>query len=127
MINKTQKQILLSQGWTIEETIDGVVLNFNGNWNAKDVKHRDFFRKANFLGITKLWMEEDEDLLETISRYRNQYGYGDRFINNILDEDDCILDLRRNDVSYTEIIDGLIEYDEVLEKLFNKLDERIEN
>lgn len=123
MINKAQQEIALKQGWTIEHTPDGLVLNFDGSYGRNIVEQRNFFRKANYWGITKLWVEDDEtNLLDTIARYRRQYGYGERFINSVLDEDDCVIDLRDDGVGYREMVLGLEEYDRILEELFNGLD-----
>lgn len=124
MINKEEKKIILKQGWGIEETEDGLVLNFNGRYGDTNVEQRDFFGIANYIGITKLWVEEDDkSILDTIARYRRDYGYGERFINSILDEDDCVVrDLRDYGIGYREMVLGLEEFDVVLEELFNGLD-----
>lgn len=115
MINKNQIKVALKKGWTVEETEDGLVLNYSvGN----------LFEIFNYYGLTKLWLEEDENLLDTICRYRRQYGYGETFINKMLDEDICVVeDLRRDGVSYRDMVLGLEEYDAILEDLFVGLDE----
>ena len=124
MINKEEKKIILEQGWGIEETVDGLVLNFNGRYGNSKVEQGNFFGIANHIGITKLWVEEeDKSVLDTIARYRRNYGYGDRFINSILDEDGCVvMDLRDYGIGYREMVLGLEEFDTVLEELFNGLD-----
>lgn len=128
MINEKQKQIAMEQGWTIEESIDGIVLVLNGD--LRHTKNVDFFRRASYIGVTRLWMEEEDgdNLVETICRYRRTYGYGDAFINNILDEDECqnVIQLREYKINYIDILDGLVEYDNKIDELFQAVTELID-
>ena len=128
MINEKQKRIAMEQGWTIEESIDGIVLVLNGD--LRHTKNVEFFRIASYIGVTRLWMEEEDgyNLVETICRYRRTYGYGDAFINNILDEDECqnVIQLREYKINYIDILDGLVEYDNKIDELFQAITELID-
>lgn len=119
-INEKQKQVVINNGWKIEESEDGIAVILDGS--IKWTENTKFFKKASYLGISRLWLDEDDNdnLENTICRYRRQYGYGNAFINNILDEDECanVIELRSFKISYKDIINGVEELDVKIEELY---------